>query len=307
MKLRLLACLALLSFGCGGGAADDDSVADGGAADGASAYAPLIATDWQLAGGQERYWCVDVTLDRDLYIGAFRPIAPQGTHHTVMSVRAGGQPDNPGYPCQAQTEAPNWLFASGIGTPALELPTGVGVHLVAGSQIHLNLHLFNTGEGAISGHSGIEVEEVSAASVEHEAELYLPGPFGFSIPATGQPVSYTGTCTVQHDQTLVAIFPHMHQTGVHFKAELVRDGSVISTLWDSDYQFDSQEFAPLGKLEVEAGDQIKTTCTWQNNTDAPIGFGDSSTQEMCFSILMRYPMLPSEDIIGDLPGCTDEF
>ena len=65
-------------------------------------------------------------------------------------------------------------------------------------------------------------------------------------------------------------------------------GSGETALWDDDYQFESQEFAPLPSVTVGAGDQLETTCTWVNTTGSPVGWGDSSNAEMCFSILMSY-------------------
>jgi hypothetical protein len=59
-------------------------------------------------------------------------------------------------------------------------------------------------------------------------------------------------------------------------------------LWDDDYQFESQEFAPLPSVAVRAGDQLETACTWVNTTGAAVQWGDSSNAEMCFSILMSY-------------------
>ena len=41
--------------------------------------------------------------------------------------------------------------------------------------------------------------------------------------------------------------------------------------------------------QLAAGDKIATTCTYDNTTNHVVGFGQSSTDEMCFSILMRYP------------------
>jgi hypothetical protein len=305
----LLASSFLLACGGGSSGDDDSPTADGGSADAASGdFTELVGADWTLEQGAEKYWCTDITLDHDVYLNGYRPIAPLGTHHTVLAVNTAGGADNPGYACDAGTDAPDWLFASGIGTPPLILPPGVGVHLTAGTQIHLNLHLFNTSESTITGHSGIEVKLATPADVVNEAQIFLPGPFGFQIPGDGQPYSYTGTCTVSHDQTLVAIFPHMHQTGSHFKSVLVHQG-VETVLWDDDYQFDSQEFANLSLIPVTSGDQIKTTCTWENDTGSSIHWGQSSTAEMCFSILMRYPILPNEEQGGQtlgLPACTDE-
>jgi hypothetical protein len=90
------------------------------------------------------------------------------------------------------------------------------------------------------------------------------------------------------DRTLVALFPHMHQLGRHFRARLLTPGGGSTTLWDDDYQFESQELAPLPSVAVRAGDQLETACTWVNTTGATVRWGDSSRSEMCFSILMSY-------------------
>ena len=42
-------------------------------------------------------------------------------------------------------------------------------------------------------------------------------------------------------------------------------------------------------ITLNPGDTIDTECTWNNTTPLTIGWGESSTTEMCFSILYRYP------------------
>ena len=43
-----------------------------------------------------------------------------------------------------------------------------------------------------------------------------------------------------------------------------------------------------------SGDKIKTECTYNNDTGAPITYGESSDTEMCYSLLYRYPKQSTE-------------
>ena len=63
------------------------------------------------------------------------------------------------------------LYASGVGTDALELPDGVAVKIPAGKQILLNLHLFNASDTPLEGTSGIEVNRIEPEKIQHEADM----------------------------------------------------------------------------------------------------------------------------------------
>jgi hypothetical protein len=311
VRLVLSSLMAISIAGCGDddGTGDDDAptadaavgTVDGGGTDASGlAWEPIVMANWTIPvtqGAQDPYRCASVTLTEDTFIGGFRPIDPPGTHHTVLSFGPPEGPDDPGSECGPGTENANWVYASGVGTNELVLPAGVGMKVSAGEQVHVNLHLFNTTDAPISGVSGVEILRLQPSEVVHEAEMFLPGSVSFSIPGN-QMHTQTGTCNIGQTQTLVALFPHMHQLGTHFKTEVIKGGTPM-TLWDEAYQFDSQEFAVLDSIELNAGDQVKTTCTWMNTTGQTVGFGDSSTQEMCFSIMIRYPRLNN----GGTPIC----
>jgi hypothetical protein len=192
-------------------------------------------------------------------------------------------PDDPSFPCGPEFGE---FYASGVGTGELVLPDGVALLASAGQQLRVSLHLFNATSDDLSGISGLEVIPVDPSEVEHTASLSYNGPMGFNIGAGEEE-------TVVHEttlgaQTLVGIFPHMHQLGTAFRAVLRRSGGETIVLWDDEYQFESQEFAPLAEIEVQAGDVLETSCTWRNTTTADVGWGTSSEAEMCYSILMSY-------------------
>jgi hypothetical protein len=247
-------------------------------------WVPLITADWTLSPGQEGYICATKTITETLHIGAIRPLAPLGTHHTVVGIGAASGPDDPGSPC-----GPSFgqFYAAGIGTGELTLPAGVGLVAEAGQQLHLNLHIYNVQPQDLSGTSGVEVVLLDPSEVQHEASIAFYGPYTFQIPGTPDPYTYTDEVQIGSGQTLIAIFPHMHRLGSHFSAEIVRNNSTI-TLWDEAFQFESQEFAAIPPVIVEQGDVLRTTCTWVNTTAEPVYWGDSSDSEMCFTVLMSY-------------------
>jgi hypothetical protein len=301
----LLSMAALLGVGaCGDGDSDGARVgaADAAPADGSGAlpdagtdgWKELVGADWHLDAGKEGYFCATKVIHEKTFVGAFRPIAPVGTHHTLLSYGPAepGEVDQTSFACDFLNEKPNWIFASGVGTDALVLPEGVGMVLDPGTVLHINLHLFNTGDQALDGHSGVEIQTLAAGAVQHEADIVLAGTLDFNIPK-GTTTSVTGECAVDRDQTIFALFPHMHQLGRHLKTEIKHAGET-SVLWDGDYRFDQQPFFNFDPVSLHAGDKIDTTCTWDyfpTSPDAPdeVTFGESSDTEMCFSILMRYP------------------
>jgi len=247
----------------------------------------LAAGDWTMPAGQEDYICVRQTIDRTILAHEFFPIAPEGTHHTVVTFDTTPSTPDGITPCAATTNAPDMIYGSGVGTEPLVLPDGVAVEIPAGAQVLVNLHLFNAGSEDISGNSGIEVVTYPEALVEHRAEVLLAGPVSFNIPAMTSGHVVSGGCTMQGDVNVFAVMPHMHQYGTAMTVEV--DGDI---LFEGAYSFDEQRYYDVAPTrELSAGTRVGVTCTYDNPTTGSVGFGDSSNQEMCFALLYRYPAL----------------
>ncbi len=238
----------------------------------------LIAQRWSLDPGGENTSQWQVTnLERDLVIGGMRPLAPIGTHHTLL---------------YRGLDTMNMVYASGVGTGELRFPEGTGFKLSAGTVLALQLHIFNQTEARLTGTSGIEFLEIDPNSVEHEVDLFLPGPKDLAI-APRAVSKAEGTCTVTQPYTIFALFPHMHQLGTHFKAKLdLATGQRV--LHDAPFEFEHQAVESFEPISLEVGDTITTECTWRNDTDDVVGYGESSATEMCFSIMYRYPRRDGE-------------
>lgn len=270
MRTRAALGATILLFACGGGEGGEGPGPD---APTLNTWQPLIAKGWTLPPGGENPSDLQLeTIERDLVIGGMRPLAPSGTHHTVLFRGATGT---------------NMIYASGVGTNELMFPPGRALRIPAGTLLGLQLHIFNTTDGMLAGTSGIEMLEVDPTTVTDEVDMFLPGPRDLMIPP-GQTTTISGTCTVKSAYQLFALFPHMHQLGTHMKTT-VKVGGVDHVLSDAPYDFEHQEVLTFEPLQVNPGDTITSECTWTNTTSSMVTYGESSTTEMCYSILYRFP------------------
>lgn len=282
----LLGCGVL--WGCGGdapGGITEASSTTGGNV--SKDWTKLVDGTWQMTSGKEGYWCTRKTITEDTYVTAFRADAPPGTHHTLLLVTNGGVPDSEEL-CGPLLGA-NMIFASGIGTDDLAFPDGVAVKIPAGSQLLLNLHLFNTGADTLKGVSGVLVKTVAAADVKDEAEMIFGGPTNIQIPPNGTQ-TVEGACIFPGTTTIWSVWAHMHQYGTNMKVTYDSASGPL-VLHDAAYSFTDQINYLIDPVTVLAGEQVRVECTYKNPTSQTISFGDSSKSEMCFAGFYRYPKL----------------
>ena len=253
----------------------------------ADSFQPLVEVDWSLAAGEEIYLCKWVTVGRDLYFDAFAGMNPEGTHHTALFlVENPVKPDGVA-PCSAAEIGRVSITGAGVGTQPSYLPDGVAMFVPAGSQLLLNLHLFNTSDQVLTGRSGTLGRPVDPSKVEQIAEGVSAGPLTLSIPPGRS--THSGTCTFDHDATIYRVLPHMHQTGAHMKvvAHSSERGPVV--LHDAPYDFYDQLAYRVDLLPMKQGDQIHIECTYENHTGRTLAWGESSNDEMCIAGLGRFP------------------
>ena len=295
--------IALLLGACGGGGAGDgdgDGDGDGAPVDAAlpEGWQSLLEGDWNLAPGEEGYFCVYATVPRDIDIKAFRPLIPSGTHHTVLTVYDGASPADGTVRCGVGSNGQSMIYGSGVGSPDFAFPSGVGLRLTAGTRLLLNLHLYNSTDEPMTGRSGTLFQEAAPGEVQHLAELVLAGPtVGLRVP-TGT-TTQSGTCRISSitDEPIqvFALSQHMHQLGRNLRSVVTR-GSETIVLQDVPYDFEEQSFQLVNPfVELRPGDVLTTHCTYENTaatnppSGAPVTFGESSDDEMCFTDLFYFP------------------
>lgn len=301
LAMREYAILAavLLAVGCGGtnpGGGGDDAPMDApsGNPDGyvpPDGYTRLIGRTWTVpAGSSDVYKCVRFTVPEDMYITNIQAEAPLGTHHTVLSIAGANGTSGPDgeQDCEVFTLGLVMLYASGVGTSPLDFPPNVGVKVAKGTQIHLNLHLYNASDEPISGETAIWVKS-QPTPPPMLAEMVFAGPLDFGIPA-GDNREIIGQCTITRSYSVFALWPHMHKLAKHQKIELLRGDDPPVTLHDMPYDFEEQKYWPqTPEIQLQPQDKIQVTCTYNNTTGGEVRFGDSSDKEMCFGGMYRYP------------------
>jgi len=289
--IRATLALGLVAFcGCGGEVTGGDPSATTSSNSGGNVskdWTTLVDGTWEMTAGKEGYWCTRKTITQDTYVTAFRADAPHGTHHTLLLVTEGGVED--GEQSCGPLLGNNMIFASGIGTDDLAFPEGVAVKIPAGSQLLLNLHLFNTGADTLKNTSKVLVKTVAATDFKDEAEMIFGGASNIEIPPNGTQ-TVEGTCVFPGTTTIWSVWAHMHQYGTNMK--ITYDGASGSkVLHDAPYSFYEQINYLIDPVQVSAGEQVRIECSYQNPTSQTIYFGDSSNSEMCFAGFYRYPKL----------------
>jgi hypothetical protein len=80
----------------------------------------------------------------------------------------------------------------------------------------------------------------------------------------------------------------MHKLGRHLRSEITRRDGSKQVLTDAAYDFRDQQRYPSGLL-IHPGDLIDTTCTFDNDTNHTVQFGEQTSDEMCFNFMLVWP------------------
>jgi hypothetical protein len=306
---------------------------DGDASSGDSDAAPdaeippgwemLISRPWSLpTGGSEDFQCVRIKVEEDTWISGFKPLAPPGTHHSILTLDpVTTQTGN--FHCDSATgfngTSTRLLYASGINTNELVFPDGIAVHIPAGSYITLNLHLLDGGDFGMHDTSGVLVKKIDPSQVVHEIDATFAGAKRIEIPADGMNHTVVGGCSAPYTWHVFALWPHMHENGVHAKL-IFTENNVSNTVLDEPFDFTAEQVYPMNETVVNQGDLITVDCTYnaglhtcsypggacipgtcESDGLCHIPYGEVATGEMCYVAMYKYPA-------GDAPvyGCGSE-
>lgn len=125
---------------------------------------------------------------------------------------------------------------------------------------------------------------------------------GILVPA-GQAASHVATCTPEmttqklvHPIYVYSSMLHAHLTITHIKGEHFRGGQLMNTLGEETalgFGFFDQTFKPHTPcIEILPGDQLVTSCDYQNPFPYDVVGGEATNQEMCTTFMQYFPRLP---------------
>ncbi len=89
-------------------------------------------------------------------------------------------------------------------------------------------------------------------------------------------------------RTFFSAFPHMHKLGMSMATTLESDGGVTDMGAIANWNFSNQPWLSISAT-AHLGDVVHSTCTWNNPGSSTVGFGQTTSDEMCYSFSAYYP------------------
>lgn len=207
------------------------------------------------------------------------------------------------------------------------LPEGVAAAMPPpGGKLMIEWHYYNQTNAMAEDSSGVEVcvipkKNVDPANVssltwvgnENLGTVSLFGVIGLGGMPPQQESTVQDICTptfkglpAGEPVRIFSFTPHMHKLGRHMRTWIARKDGTVEKVFDEEFQFDHQisyDVKPM--LELWPGDRIVNECTFFNDTSAPVGFGPSSDQEMCYQFTYSYPAGALVNGVSSLTGSTN--
>jgi hypothetical protein len=209
------------------------------------------------------------------------PESANGTHETTIGTTIGDNSELIG----------GWA----VGGDNVEFPDDMGLELPASGMLNAQWHYYNQGTEVATDASRIQICTVPRSKRKNIASLTFLGTENlgglFGMPAH-QMSKYSGTCTNRSSSpiTVWGFTPHMHKLGRHMNVVVTRKDGTKETVFDKNFDFNSQiTYAADPKIVLQPGDAMTSTCTFDNDTNASVAFGPSTTEEMCYNFTMAYP------------------
>jgi hypothetical protein len=198
-----------------------------------------------------------------------------------------------------------------VGGQEYQFPDDMGFELPDGGMLNLQWHYANVDSTAASDASAVQICTVPAGTRSKTLGItwlgteYIGGPFGMPAHATSH---FTGTCRNNSagPVTIWAFFPHMHKLGRRFNALVKRADGSLEIALDKPFDYAHQVHYELDPMvTLQPGDEISSTCTFDNMTDARVAYGPQTTQEMCYLLTYAYPAGQLENRVPSLIGASN--
>jgi hypothetical protein len=184
----------------------------------------------------------------------------------------------------------------------------VGVMLPDDGDIMIQWHHFNSTGTPQQDGSKVRICTVPKDARKNIAGITFLGTEAIAI-APGGDTSLSSTCTnnTMGPITILGFTPHMHTIGSRMTSVVTRAGSgKTETVFDKPFVFDQQvNYKQDPLLVLNPGDTIESTCTWTNNSDGVVTFGQSTHDEMCYQFTLSYPYGALNDGVISLIGATN--
>jgi hypothetical protein len=253
--------------------------------------------------GEEDTRCVTVPLGNDIpvKIDSIHNTLGTASHHFIVYRVAEGEINTTPTPCLPFVDtldptagAP--LMITQRPDEVLQLPEGVGFSLPENQLIRLEMHFVNATNAPIDVEATASLHAMADADFRDEADFLFIGNPDIELPS--QPgvqslgPTYFPVPNSLHGVNVFAITGHTHKLGTDVEVEVTTGEADPGTMVYRPTAFDWAEpetvrHDPPFQIPEDGG--FRFTCEWINETGQTVGFGESTTDEMCFFWAYYYP------------------
>jgi mono/diheme cytochrome c family protein len=248
----------------------------------------------------------------------------QVLHHWLLfstnELQAHGNHINAPLPTLIGTD-PILLAGWAVGGPNLVAPDHVGFMLPDPGQRTINVqwHFYNSTSSVQEDGSSVQICTVPREMREHVGGVTWLGTedlngnvwFGGAGMPPMQESTFTTTCNpgrngVGADESIhiIGFEPHMHRIGKRMTTAVREMDGSMRTIFDEPFVFGSETHYYVDH-ELKPGQQLVTSCTFFNDNNFGVPFGESSDTEMCYQFTFAYPARSISNGAASLLGVTD--
>ena len=215
---------------------------------------------------------------------------------------------------------PVLLAGWAVGAPNQVPPSDVGMELPpTGSTLNVQWHFYNSTGRPQTDASKVQICTVPKGTRPHMGSISwlgtedLNGNVWFGGP--GMPAhkesTFTTTCVPARtgmnstDPIHIMVFePHMHRIGKRMKTVANKLDGTTAVLMDEPFSFGNETHYPVS-YDLMPGETLTTSCTFNNNTNGGVPFGESTNAEMCYQFTFAWPAHALVNFAPSLLGVTD--
>jgi len=278
---------------------------------------PLSGTKFSLTWGpvsvppgMENTQCIWVRLgnDAEIKVHQLHDVLSVSSHHLIVYKDDMDTTEQPTpTPCQPFTGALNTtgkiqpLAITQKHDDEITLPDGVAYTFAPHQMVKLEMHYINVMETAQMAQATVDIYGADPATIHDEAALLFTGSPDISI-TKGQTAELHQFFTVPSyldlsQSHIFAITGHEHHlgTGVKLSVAPSKTGPMTSIYDPMPFQWAEPATANFATpFSIPVGGGLDITCDWDYtmgtaSDPATVGFGEKTTDEMCFAWMYYYP------------------
>lgn len=237
---------------------------------------------------------LDEKFEVETDVPSFRVYQSTGGHHATLYAARMPKPAGT-HVCNEDDMVNARLIAPGgadkaAATSFSGFPDGLAFRIPAGSQLLAQTHWINATGKAMDGQAVFYLKAVPSSANTMPADLFTAVSTQISVPP-GQTATVVTACTFKETLNFFMLNGHAHHWATHLDVQVIDAQGAATQIYKYDWQPEFEFNPPLNvyskeqPLVIAAGQQLKTTCVYDNTTTSDIVF----PKEMCVGDGFYFP------------------